>query len=116
MKSIARIVTGIILIGAAHVSAMGAGNRQPPGGQGQDSGRALTADQAAKVKEILSAYDPDNLTAETAKAINEAFRQAGIRPGPGMKEAIEAAGFDADKLRQLAPPPQGGPDSEDGDR
>lgn len=40
-----------------------------------------------------------------ARAIHEAFRQAGIRGGPALNDAVKAASFDPDKLRDLAPPP-----------
>jgi phosphatidylethanolamine-binding protein (PEBP) family uncharacterized protein len=66
---------------------------------------ALTDEQANQVKVILSRYNPNTLTADQAKAIHEAFRQAGVRGGPAMGSAIKAAGFDPDKLRDLAPPP-----------
>jgi hypothetical protein len=72
----------------------------------------LTDDQKSQVQSILSEYDSDNLTADDAKAIFKAFRKAGIN-GAGLKEAIEATGFDAEKLRSLAgadgPQGPGGP-------
>jgi len=67
--------------------------------------QVLTSEQQAQVKAILAEYDPDTLTAEQARAIHEAFRQAGLRAGPGMADTIRAAGFDPDRLRDLAPPP-----------
>jgi hypothetical protein len=60
--------------------------------------QALTDDQKKQIQDILSKYDPSTLTAEDAKSIFKAFKDAGIRPGPGMKDAITAAGFDAEKL------------------
>lgn len=69
---------------------------------------SLTTEQQEKIASILSEYDPENLTEEDAQSIFEAFEEAGIKPGPGMKEAIEAAGFDAEELRSLAPPPENG--------
>lgn len=76
----------------------------------RDSGRPgesepLTDAQKQQAKTILSRYDAANLTAEEAKAIHQAFRQAGLRGGPTMAETVRAAGFDPDKLRDLAPPP-----------
>jgi hypothetical protein len=75
---------------------------------------ALTADQKSQIKSILSQYDPDKITKEDAKSIFKAFRDAGIKPSPGMKEAIEEVGFDAEDLRAKGkpegpppPPPQG---------
>ena len=67
-----------------------------------------TDEQKALVASILSEYDAENLTAEDAKAINNAFREAGIRRGPGQQEAIEAAGFDPGKISSLDPPPGAG--------
>lgn len=75
--------------------------------------KTITDEQKEKIQEILSNYDADSITAEDAKEIFEAFKEAGITPCKGMKEAIEEAGFDADELRSLAgfdqppPPPQG---------
>lgn len=91
------------------------GNQRPPprdGGAGNDRGgngpgqtETLTDAQKAQVKAILSKFDPNALTADKAKAIHEAFREAGLRGGPAMSETIQAAGFSPDKLRDLAPPP-----------
>lgn len=84
---------------------------------GMDQTRAtqsLTDEQKQKIADILSEYDPENITEEDAKAIFQAFKDAGITPAKGMKEAIEAAGFDAEDLRtkgmpeksgQMPPPP-----------
>ena len=59
----------------------------------------LTEDQQSKIQTILSQYDPENVSTEDAKAIFQAFSDAGIKPARGMKETIEAAGFDAEDLR-----------------
>ena len=80
--------------------------------------QGLTDDQKNTITEILSQYDPDNVTEEDAKAIFQAFKDAGITPTRGMKEVIEAAGFDAEDLRskgmtdnQMPPPPPPGQSS-----
>lgn len=83
------------------------------------SAKTLTDEQKTKIEEILSNYDADSITEEDAQAIFEAFKEAGITPCAGMKEAIEAAGFDAEELRTLAgenqapppPPPASGAQS-----
>jgi hypothetical protein len=67
--------------------------------------QTLTEDQQQQVEDILSKYDPENLTSDDVKEIFDAFREAGIRPGKGLSEAIEAAGFDDDEIRSLMPPP-----------
>lgn len=109
MKKLVAVILGISIISASQALAQrGEGSRPPPGGpggQGPENEAELTQAQVAKIAEILAQFDPNNLTAETARAIHEAFREAGIRPGRGMKEAIEAAGFDAEMLRELDPPP-----------
>ena len=70
--------------------------------------QSLTDEQKAQVADILSQYDASSLTAEDARAINNAFRAAGIRQGPGQQEAIEAAGFDPHIISSLDPPPDKG--------
>jgi hypothetical protein len=74
--------------------------------------KELTSDQTQTISDILSQYDPDNVSDDDAKAIFQAFKDAGITPAKGMKEAIEAAGFDAEDLRSkgmgdgnMPPPP-----------
>jgi phosphatidylethanolamine-binding protein (PEBP) family uncharacterized protein/Spy/CpxP family protein refolding chaperone len=81
----------------------GPGNQR--GGDGPGESETLTNAQKEQVKAILSRFDANALTADKAKAIHEAFRQAGLRGGPAMADSIKAAGFDPDKLRDLAPPP-----------
>ncbi len=82
----------------------GGASPQGRGGPSRDD-ETLTDAQKAQVKAILSKFDANALTAESARAIHEAFRQAGLRGGPAMADTIMAAGFDPDKLRDLAPPP-----------
>ena len=62
---------------------------------------ALTDDQKEQIQTILSQYDPEALTTETAQEIFAKFSAAGIEPARGMKEAITAAGFDADSILKL---------------
>ncbi len=90
--------------------------RAPRGERGAADSTPITEAQQAQVKAILAKYAPNSLTAEQAKAIHEAFRQAGLRGGPAMGDAIRAAGFDPDKLRELAPPPDRSRDGSDGSR
>jgi hypothetical protein len=66
--------------------------------------QTLTDEQKSQIQTILSKYDSSNVNATDAKAIFQAFKDAGIRPSAGMKETIEAAGFDAEKLRSLGMP------------
>ena len=75
-------------------------NRERPG----DSA-SLTDAQKAAVKSILSKYNASKLAANDAKAIHRAFRDAGLKAGPGLNEAVTDAGWNPDKLRDLDPPP-----------
>jgi hypothetical protein len=88
--------------------------QMPPMG-GMRPPKALSDDQKQKVTDILSKYDSSSLTETDAKSIFKAFEEAGIK-GAGLKEAIDNAGFNADKLWSLAhdgqeapkgPPPGG---------
>ena len=87
------------------------GSNEPGAARGGDRQRpedSLTDAQRAQVKAIVAKYDAKSLTAEQAKAIHEAFRQAGLRGGSVINDTVKAAGFDPDKLRDLAPPPDQG--------
>lgn len=86
-------------------SSGGEGRPEMRGGRGgPGDAAALTEAQKETITSILSNYDAASLTAADAKAIHRAFRDAGVRPCPGFREAIELAGFDPDKLRELDPP------------
>jgi hypothetical protein len=74
---------------------------------------ALTDEQKATGQDILSKYDAENLTTDGADAIFEEMREADLPPGPGMKEAVEEAGFDLEPFKPKGgPPPQGGVNQE----
>jgi hypothetical protein len=79
------------------------GMRDAPQRRGDTA--SLTEQQVAAVKAILSKYSPASLSAADAKAIHRALRDAGLRAGPGLNQAVSAAGFDSDRLRDLDPPP-----------
>jgi len=75
------------------------------GGEKDGNAGMLTDAQKEQVKAILAGYDAKTLTADQAKAIHEAFRQAGVRGGPATDDVVKGAGFDPNRLRDLAPPP-----------
>lgn len=70
--------------------------------------QALTGNQKSAVQSILSEYDAENLSAEDAEAINEAFHAEGIRPSAALRGTIEAEGFDVSDLRPSGGPKGGG--------
>lgn len=77
----------------------------PPRQEGeQRKSQPLTDKQKAKVKSILSKYEASSLTADDAKAIHRAFRDAGLQNGPELNDAVKEAGFDPETLRDLDPP------------
>jgi hypothetical protein len=88
-------------------SIQGMGSMMGMGGMTRQA-QSLTDEQKQKIADILSQYDPENVSEEDAKAIFQAFKDAGITPAKGMKEAIEAAGFDAEDLRARGMTDQGG--------
>lgn len=83
------------------------------GDRGEERIETLTDEQKEKVKAILSHYNAATLTANDAKAIHEAFREAGLRGGPAAEEAIREAGFNPEKLHDLVPPPDMESNNED---
>lgn len=106
---IAMMVVGLLspcAVPAQQSGDPGKGEPKMPENRGRTGESAsLTDDQKSAVKSILSKYTPSRLTADDAKAIHKAFRDAGLRAGPGLNEAVNSAGFNSDKLRDLDPPP-----------
>ena len=92
---------------------------QPPGGPGgPPPSRPMTEEAKKQVTDILSQYDPENLSSDDMDAINKSFKDAGIRPSGELKSMLENSGFDAkalgDRARQTqgadgGGPPPGGP-------
>jgi hypothetical protein len=82
--------------------AASAASNAPPG---PPPAQTLTTEQLAKVKSVLAAYKPATLTTDDAKMIKRTLRDAGMRPGPAMNKALADAGFSAERLDVLAPPP-----------
>jgi len=107
LAAVMAVSMGLLFFGAASAQSSDAKGRPEMrgdrGGSGEEA--SLTAAQKETVKSILSKYTASSLTADDAKAIHRAFRDAGIRRGPGLREAITSAGFDPEKLRDLDPPP-----------
>jgi len=103
-----RLVTILMTMGLwACVAVAQEAQPQPDGPPpaGPADSKPLTAEQKAQVKAILGKYDAGSLTAKDARAINEAFRAAGLRNGPGLQDAIREAGFVPEKIGELDPPP-----------
>ena len=100
------VLAAAVQVFAQQRGAAPSGDRpQPPGENAGSRNETLTDAQVLQVKSILSKYDAATLTADQAKAIHESFRQAGIHCGAAVNAAVKAAGFDPEKLRDLAPPP-----------
>ena len=71
----------------------------------QEEPQAATEEQKTAVKEILSKYDTKTLTADEAKTIHRALRDAGIRGGRSEDDLLQSVGFDPEVLKKLDPPP-----------
>jgi phosphatidylethanolamine-binding protein (PEBP) family uncharacterized protein len=107
MKLAAFLIALGLSLAVAHAQDQQRRPDRPPGDR-QDDSQPLSADQKAQVKAILSKYGASKLTASDAKAINEAFRAAGLRNGPGLQQAIRDAGFVPERIGELDPPPDRG--------
>lgn len=66
--------------------------------------RTLTDEQKSKLEEILSKYDPANMTEADQKSLMEELRSANIPPCKATFETMEAAGF-AKPTPPAGPPP-----------
>jgi hypothetical protein len=117
-----RSLTAFLFLLSILSLAHGQGSPAPakPGNSGSAPAQpqtALTPAQLAKVKEILSPYKANSLTVDDAKAIKRNFRDAGMRPGPALAEAVRTTGFSLQKMEELDPRPSGPPGSPpEGDR
>ena len=67
---------------------------QPPGGPGgPPPSKPMTEEAKKQVTDILSQYDPENLSTEDMDAINKSFKEAGVRPSGELKSMLEDSGF-----------------------
>lgn len=71
----------------------------------QEQVETLTTKQIKKVNKILAKYDSESLTADDAKALMKEIKESKIPGGKGVEKAITDAGFDFEKIKELAPPP-----------
>ncbi len=62
----------------------------------------MSTDQKSAVESILSKYDASSITREEAQEISDSFKELEIRPSSDLRETIENAGFDANRLRELS--------------
>jgi hypothetical protein len=106
MTRTAFVLTLTLLATSAYAMDQAGPQVQPPARSQSDS-QSLSADQKARVATILSTYNAASLTARDAKAINEAFRAAGLKNGPALQAAIRDAGFTPERIGQLDPPADG---------
>jgi hypothetical protein len=81
---------------------------QPPGGPGgPPPSKPMTEETKKQVTDILSQYDPENLSSEDMDAIKKSFKEAGVRPNSELKSMLEDSGFDAKALGDRARETQG---------
>ena len=62
----------------------------------------LSDDQKTSLKEIISNYDPKNMSEDDWKIMMDEIKSSGIGPGEDMKQIMEDAGFD--KPMGMKPP------------
>jgi hypothetical protein len=112
MRCAMKLVTIVLLVGllaivvwTKWVRGRSPQEADPPGAGETDDRQPLTAEQKDQVKAVLSKCDWSSLTAKDARAINDAFRAAGLRKGPGLQDAIREAGFEPERIGELDPPP-----------
>ncbi len=115
---LAAAMMALAALAALPATAQPAGTTQPtqptqPRPPRPDEPTSLSSEQQAKVKAVLAPYKPASLTADDAKAIKRAFRDAGLRHSAVLDKAIAAAGFSPERLETLDPrqtqPPPGAP-------
>ena len=64
----------------------------------------LTDDQKTTLQEIISKYDPENMTAEDQKTMMDEIKAAGIQPSKEFGEVMNEAGFKPPEKPEGPPP------------
>ncbi|HMQ51930.1 MAG TPA: hypothetical protein PKE64_28715 [Anaerolineae bacterium] len=67
----------------------------------------LTDDQKSQLQDILTKYDAESISDDEMKSMLGEIREAGIRPGEDLKNALEEAGFELKKPPAGNRPPMG---------
>lgn len=67
----------------------------------------LNDQQKTQAQEIISKYDPQNMTQEDQMSMRQEFREAGIHPGEDLKNILEEAGFEVKPPPRMHPPMMG---------
>jgi len=62
----------------------------------------LSSTQQETISSVLSQFDGQNLSVQDATSIVNAFKEAGIQPSKELASAMEAEGFDAREVGDLA--------------
>lgn len=68
----------------------------------------LSSEQQALLKDVLSQYDSNSLSASDASEIVKAFEEAGIEPSQALTSAMKTEGYDAKEIGNLASASQAG--------
>ena len=109
MRKLQIFATALLVVAMTGAAAQTPAASNPPQGaeaRPRDMRPAtLSAEQVAKLRKLLSAYQPASLTVGDAKALKRALRDAGLRPGPALDKALADAGFSAERLQALDPRP-----------
>lgn len=77
----------------------GAPPQGPPPTKGGSN--ALSDEEEDLVSLILEEYDEETLTSEDVNEIMVAFKEAGLKAGQDLTDAINENGFDAEKMKEL---------------
>lgn len=71
------------------------GNAAVPPPQPSANSQPISEEKTARLNEILSDYDAENLSNEDALTIVSQINELGIDPGAGLAKIMSGAGFDA---------------------
>ena len=71
-------------------------------GQQPSSMAKLSDEQKENIESILASFDAEALSEADAKELVSAFQDAGIQPSKEFAEALDAFGFDAREIGNLA--------------
>lgn len=84
------------------ISSIGSSQVYQPQMSNLGKSSAMSSEQSAFVKDLLSQYDSSSLSENDAKEIVKSLQEAGIGPSQALQSVMSASGFDAEEIGSLA--------------
>lgn len=99
---VASVCAGLqLVIGSAVADTGGAGKGV---GGGAAPATVMGGGQKQRLQQILAPYRADSLSAQQARQLRQALREAGFQPGPALDAELQRHGLSMKAIERLAGP------------